>query len=108
MNDRRDTRTDAEREADEQREREFHAERARNGLPPLGTVEVTLTLRDCTEEEADAFNRGMADAATSASVEIAEPPTGASRDRGPHFSGGSWTWNPSPYAPPVEEGGADA
>src|SRR5687768_17211568 len=96
MSDRRDSRTDEQRRADDDREREFHRERARAGLPPLHYgAEFTVYMRDVVDDEVDAIRVALDGAAVQIASQLEEArPTGergrlSALQRGPYFSGAS-------------------
>lgn len=54
-----------QRDADAQRERDFHADRLAAGRPPLCDLELTLRFRDVTEAESDDIISLVSAAATA-------------------------------------------
>ena len=84
---RRDSRTDEQRAADDEREREFHRKRAEAGLPPLHyAAEVVVQLEGTISDEAQALGRALDDATT---LFVDERRREGGGGRGPYYSGGA-------------------
>jgi hypothetical protein len=94
MASRRDSRTDEQREAEAEAERNWHRKRHEAGLPPVNyALVLTLTIGDVTDEEAEHLRRAIDNAA---SVVAEKYPT--DRDsRTPSWAGSSWTVERSIY-----------
>jgi len=90
----RDSRTDEQREAEAEAERNWHRERQEAGLPPVNyALVLNLTVRDVTDEEAEHLRQAIDGAATVAAEKC---PT--DRDsRKPSWAGSSSTVERSIY-----------
>jgi hypothetical protein len=95
MEGRRDSRTDEQREADENRERNWHRERQEAGLPPVNyALVLNLTISDVTDEEAKRIESMILEAATLAAASCS-----TDRDsRKPSWAGSSSTVERSIFA----------
>lgn len=91
----RDSRTDEQREAEAEAERNWHRERQEAGLPPVNyALVLNLTVRDVTDEEAEHLRQAIDGAATVAAEKC---PT--DRDsRKPSWAGSSSTVERSIFA----------